>query len=276
MTSSSSRVRTALSYGALTIVAVFMLLPFVWVLSGSLKSQAEFMSNPGGWLPESFEWQNYVALFTEKGFSTYFANSGIVVAIAVLANIVLSAMAGYALAKLEFRGKPLVMAGVIIAMAVPYVAVFVPQFVVVVQLGAVDTLLGIVLPILVLPISVFVMRQFAYSIPGELLEAARVDGAGEWRIFARIFMPLAGPALATVGILSFLAAWNAFLWPLIVAQSQDTYTLPVGLASAAQGSNTLDYGILLAGAVVILLPVLILFLFLQRYFIQGVATAGLK
>jgi len=187
-----------------------------------------------------------------------------------------SAMAGYSLAKLEFRGRNIVFVCVIAAMAIPYVAVFVPQFLIVVQLGLVNTLVGIALPLLVQPLCVFVMRQFAYSVPTELIEAARVDGAGEYRIFFRVFLPLAGPALATIGILSFLATWNSFLWPLIVAQSQDTYTLPVGLASASQASNTTDYGVLLAGSMFVLLPVLVLFIFLQRYFIQGVATAGLK
>ncbi|WP_262927714.1 carbohydrate ABC transporter permease [Microbacterium sp. NIBRBAC000506063] len=158
----------------------------------------------------------------------------------------------------------------------PYVALFVPQFVVVVQLGLVNTLAAIILPVLVQPLCVFIMRQFAHSVPFELMEAARLDGAGEARLFFRIFLPLTGPGLATVAILSFLASWNNFLWPLVVAQSQATYTAPVGLAVASQSSNTISFGLLLAGAMVVLLPILILFLFLQKYFIQGVATAGLK
>jgi multiple sugar transport system permease protein len=127
-----------------------------------------------------------------------------------------------------------------------------------------------------MPLGVFIMRQFALSIPDELLEAARIDGAGELGIFFRIFLPLLGPAIATVSIFTFLASWNFFLWPLVVAQTEDVFTLPVGLAIASQQANTTAYGLLLAGAIVVLLPVLVLFLFLQRYFIQGIAATGLK
>lgn len=268
--------RASALYALLLVIVAALLLPFVWVLFGSFKQQSEFMSDPGAWLPKAFDIHNYIVLFSDYGFSQYFANSIVVVLVAVVANVVFSSMAGYALAKLEFRGKSVVFSAVMVSMIVPYVTVFVPQFLIVVQLGLVDTLFGIALPILVTPLSVFIMRQFAYGVPTALLEAARVDGAGEFKVYARIFLPLSGPAVTTVSILSFLAAWNSFLWPLIVAQSQRTYTLPVGLAAASQASNTTNFGILLAGAVVVLLPVLILFLFLQRYFIQGVATAGLK
>ncbi|MFF3029327.1 carbohydrate ABC transporter permease [Microbacterium sp. NPDC057944] len=268
--------RQAVLYAILAIITVFMLLPFVWLFFGSFKTQAEFLSNPGAWFPETFQIENYIQLFAERGFGTYMANSIIVSVVAVLGNILFSAMAGYALAKLRFRGRGLVFPLVIVSMIVPYVALFVPQFVIVVQMGLVDTLTGIILPVLIAPLSVFIMRQFAYSVPFELMEAARIDGASEPRIFFRIFLPLSGPALATVGILSFLASWNNFLWPLVVAQSQGTYTAPIGLSVASQASNTVSFGLLLAAAMVVLLPILILFLFLQKYFIQGVATAGLK
>lgn len=271
-----SPTRQALNYTALIVIAVFMLLPFVWVFFGSFKTQAEFMSNPGAWFPEAFQFDNYVRLFADRGFGTYLANSIIVSIVVIIGNVLFSAMAGYALAKLRFRGRRFVFPLVIVSMIVPYVALFVPQFVIVVQMGLVDTLTAIILPLLVMPLSVFIMRQFAHSVPFELMEAARLDGAGEARLFFGIFLPLTGPGLATVGILSFLASWNNFLWPLVVAQSQDTYTAPVGLAVASQASNTISFGLLLAGAVIVLLPILILFLFLQKYFIQGVATAGLK
>ncbi|WP_416889969.1 carbohydrate ABC transporter permease [Microbacterium sp.] len=260
----------------LSIIVIVMLLPFVWVFFGSFKTQAEFLSDPGAWFPAAFQVNNYIDLFTDRGFGSYMVNSAIVSTMAVLANLLFSSMAGYALAKLRFPGRRFVFPLVIMSMIVPYVALFVPQFIMVVQLGLADTLVAIALPILVMPLCVFIMRQFAHSVPFELLEAARIDGAGETRLFFRIFLPLSGPGLATVGILSFLASWNNFLWPLVVAQSQSTYTAPVGLAVASQASNTIAFGLLLAGAVVVLLPVLILFLFLQKYFIQGVATAGLK
>ncbi|WP_432563605.1 carbohydrate ABC transporter permease [Kineococcus sp. SYSU DK003] len=264
-------------YILLLVVSVLMLAPFALVLFGSFKDQGEFTANPGGWLPESFtNLHNYVVLFTEKNFGRYFVNSAIVSVVTVVANVAFSAMAGYALAKIPFRGRGVVFACVVLAMTIPYVAVFVPQFVIIVQFGLVDSLAGIVLPMLVMPIAVFIMRQFASSIPDELLEAARIDGASEFGIFFRIFLPLLGPAIATVAIFTFLNSWNYFLWPLVVAQSVANYTLPVGLAVASAAANTTDYGVLLAGSVTILLPVLVLFLFLQKYFIQGIATTGLK
>ena len=268
---------TALLYGLLTLGAAIALLPFVWVLFGAFKTQAEIMSAPGAWLPRSFgNVSNFVELFVNRMFGTYMANSLIVSAATVLTNVLFCSLAGYALAKIDFPGHKVVFGCVLAAMMIPYIALFVPSFFIIVQLGLVNTLAGIVLPIAVMPVGVFIMRQFADSVPNELLEAARLDGASEFLIFYRIFLPLVGPAIATVAIITFLNSWNYFLWPLIVAQNQDTYTLPVGLAVASQAAKSTDYGLLLAGAIVVLLPVLILFLFLQKYFVQGIAVTGLK
>jgi multiple sugar transport system permease protein len=264
-------------YAALTVFAAIMLVPFVWVFFGAFKTQAEIMAAPGVWLPKSFTYfGNFVELFTHRRFGTYMANSLIVSGLTVVLNVLFSSMAGYALAKLRFRGNGLVFGSVLVAMMIPYVALFVPQFFVVVQMRLVNTLAAIALPIAVMPIAVFIMRQFAGSIPDDLLEAARLDGAGEMRIFFGIVLPLLGPAMATVAIITFLNSWNYFLWPLTVAQSEDVYTLPVGLAVASQAANSTDYGLLLAGAVVVLMPVLVLFLFLQKYFVRGIAVTGLK
>lgn len=267
---------TVLYYVIAVLIALVMLVPFFWVISGSMKTQAEFLTHPGAWLPEQVQFENFTKLFGEKNFGVYMRNSIVVGLGTVLANVIFCSMAGYALAKLQFRGKKFVFPLVMLAMMVPNVALFVPQFMVVVQLGLVSTLLGIAIPLLVQPICVFIMRQFAYSVPTGLIEAGRLDGASEFKIFYRIFLPLSGPSLATVAILSFLASWNNFLWPLVVAQSQKVYTAPVGLSIASQAANTVEYGVLLAGALVVLLPILILFLFLQKYFIQGVAATGIK
>ena len=268
---------TALLYGLLTLGAAITLLPFVWVLFGAFKTQAEIMSAPGAWLPQSFgNVSNFVELFAHRMFGTYMVNSLIVSAATVVTNVLFCSLAGYALAKIDFPGHKFVFGCVLAAMMIPYIALFVPSFFIIVQLGLVNTLAGIVLPIAVMPVGVFIMRQFADSVPNELLEAARLDGASEFLIFRKIFLPLVGPAVATVAIITFLNSWNYFLWPLIVAQNQDTYTLPVGLAVASQAAKSTDYGLLLAGAIVVLLPVLILFLFLQKYFVQGIAGTGLK
>jgi multiple sugar transport system permease protein len=267
---------------ALAAAAGLTLLPFLWVASGSLRSLDDIRADPGAWLPSEVTFDNFVRLFATQGFSTFLGNSIVVAAVVVAAvvvagNLVAASAAGYALAKFDFAGKRLAFGAVMAALMVPYTATFVPQFVVTMNIGLVDTLAGIALPSLALPISIFIMRQYASAIPDELLEAARIDGAGELRIFFRIFLPLAGPALATITIMSFLASWNNFIWPLVVAQSTSTYTLPVGLAATSQAAqNITDYGLVLAGAVVVMLPVLVLFLFLQRHFVQGVAATGLK
>lgn len=275
--SPANRLSRAAILTALIAAAGATLLPFLWVTSGSLRSLTEIQQNPGAWLPESVTLDNFVRLFASQGFGTFAVNSIVVSAIVVASNIFVGSAGGYALAKFEFRGKRIAFVCVMIALMVPYAAVFIPQFVITVNIGLVDTLLGIAMPLLAMPISIFIMRQFALSIPDELIEAARIDGAGELRIFLRIFLPLAGPAVATITIMSFLASWNNFIWPLIVAQRTSTYTLPVGLAATSQASaNVTDYGLVLAGAVVVMLPVLILFLFLQRYFVQGIAATGIR
>lgn len=269
--------RTGLLYAALTLAAGIVLLPFVWVVFGAFKTQGEIMAAPGAWLPNDFgNFGNFAELFAHRQFGTYMANSLIVSTVTVASNVLFSSLGGYALAKIPFKGSGLVFACIMAAMMIPYIALFVPSFFIIVQFGLVNTLAGVILPIAVMPIAVFIMRQFAQSVPDDLLEAARLDGAGELRIFFGIFLPLVGPAVATVAIITFLNSWNYFLWPLIVAQDQGTYTLPVGLAVASQAAKSTDFGLLLAGAVVVLLPVLVLFLFLQRYFVRGIAVTGLK
>jgi multiple sugar transport system permease protein len=271
------RVPVTLLYAGLVVAAGLTVLPFLWVVSGSLRSMGDFQSNPGAWLPSVLTVGNYAKLFRVAGFGGYLVNSLVVAAITVCGNVTGGALAGYALAKLEFRGKRIAFAAVMVALMMPFSATFVPQFMVTVNLGLIDTRLGIALPSLVLPISVFIVRQYASSIPDELIEAARIDGASELRIFRSVFLPLSGPALATTIIMSFLASWNSFIWPLIVAQQSSTYTLPVGLAATQQAAqNVTDYGLVLAGAVVVMLPVLVLFLFLQRFFVQGIAATGFK
>ncbi|MFJ8142384.1 carbohydrate ABC transporter permease [Streptomyces sp. NPDC096013] len=266
-----------LLYGALVLCALLTLLPFVWVVSGSLRSLGEIRSDPGAWLPHHVTLGNFTRLFRTEGFGRFLVNSIVVAAIVVAGNIVAASAAGYALAKLDFAGRRIAFGAVMAAMMVPFGTVFVTQFVITVDMGLADTLTGIALPSAALPLSVFIMRQYALSVPDELLEAARIDGAGELRIFFRIFLPLAGPAVATITIMSFLYSWNNFIWPLIVAQSTSTYTLPVGLAATSQAAaHVTDYGLMLAGAIVVMLPVLVLFLFLQRYFVQGVSGTGMR
>lgn len=263
-------------YLVLSLGLVAMLMPFVWMILGSFKTDAEIRSNPTQFLPEAPTLDNYATLFGRLDFTTFFVNSIVVALFVTLGNIVFSSMVGYALAKLQFRGKKLLFALVLGTLMIPGVVTFVPLFVLTANLGLVNSYPGLILPFLITPVGVFLMRQYISSLPDEIIEAARIDGAGEWRIFLRVIMPLCGPAVATLTILTFLGSWNNFLWPLVVATTEDMYTLPVALALYSVGQNAARYGLMMAGAVVVVVPVLVLFLALQRYFVQGIALTGIK
>lgn len=266
----------ALTYTVLIVGVAVWLLPFLWMVLGSVKTQREILTKPITWWPQNPTFDNFSAWFTELHFTQYFSNSVIVAVVTVLGNLLFCSMVGYALAKMEFTGKKVLFTLVMTMLMVPGVVTFVPLFVMVTKLGLLNTYPALILPFVTQPLGVFLMRQFMLGIPNELIEAARMDGAGELRVFARVVMPLCGPPLATLGILTFLGSWNNFLWPLVASQSQSMYTLPVALSLYSTGQRGTDYGLLLAGAVLIITPILLLFLLLQRYFIQGVATAGLK
>jgi multiple sugar transport system permease protein len=266
-----------LLYTVVTVGFVAVVTPFVWMVLGSFKPQAELLRVPPTWWPESPTLENYRTLFTKESFPLYFFNSTIVAVVITVANVTFCSMVGYALAKLTFRGKKLVFALVMGTLMIPGMVTFVPLFVLVANLGLVDTYPGLILPFLVTPFGVFLMRQFIIELPDDLLDAGRIDGAGELRIFRQIILPLCGPGLATLGILTFLGSWNNFLWPLVVAQTQEHYTLPVALALFSKNQQTIpNYGLLLAGATVVVVPVLIVFLIFQRRFIEGIATTGIK
>lgn len=263
-------------YGVLTLALVAVIAPFVWMVLGSFKSEGELRQSPPTWWPQDPSWDNYTQLFSRLDFDTYFFNSTVVTVTVTAGNLLFCSMLGYALAMLEFKGKRLIFVMVMATLMIPGVVTFVPLFVLVANAGLIDSLPGLILPFLVTPFGVFLMRQYILGLPRDLLDAGRVDGAGELRIFSRIFLPLCSPALATLGILTFLGSWNNFLWPLVVAQSEEKYTLPVALALYSIGQNSTQYGLLLAGATVVVLPVLAVFLLFQRRLIEGIATTGIK
>lgn len=266
----------ALTLTVLVVGLLVWMLPFAWMLLGSVKTQREILQRPPTWWPEQFTWENFAAWFGQLNFGQFFGNSLVVALVTVVGNLVFCSMVGYALAKMDFPGKKALFVVVMVTLMVPGVVTFVPLFVMVSSLGLVDTYAALILPFVTTPLGVFLMRQFMLGIPDPLLEAARIDGAGELRIFARIVMPLCGPPLATLGILTFLASWNNFLWPLVAAQTEGKYTLRVALSLYSTGQNATDYGLLLAGSVLVIAPIILLFVFLQRYFIQGIASTGLK
>jgi multiple sugar transport system permease protein len=263
-------------YVLLAIGLLLLVGPFVWMILGSFKTTGELRQVPPTWLPENWTLDNYRQLFERQNFIGFFANSTSVALFVTAGNVVFCSMLGYALAKLQFPGKRLLFAVVLATLMVPGIVTFMPLFVLVANLGLVDTHAGLILPFLVGAFGVFLMRQFIGGIPDELLDAARVDGAGEHYIFWRIVMPLCGPALATLTILTFLASWNSFLWPLTVATSQEMYTLPVAVAFLATGQQETNVALLMAGSVVVILPVVIVFILLQRHFTQGIAMTGFK
>jgi multiple sugar transport system permease protein len=263
-------------YVLLTLGLLITVVPFVWMLLGSLKTQSELSQVPPTWLPADPTFDNYSRMWNRLDFPRFFLNSAVIAGAITVANLVFTSMVGYALAKLRFAGRDQLFLLVLGTLLVPTSVTMVPLFVLISKLGLLDTYWAVILPSAAAPVGVFLMRQFMLSIPDDLIEAGRVDGASEWFIFWRIVMPLSVPALAANAIITFLPAWNALLWPLIVLQSQDKYTLPVALAIFAKGQFQADYGLLMAGSVVLVVPVIFLFLLLQKRFTQSVAMTGIK
>jgi multiple sugar transport system permease protein len=259
-------------YLLLIAIAAFFVLPLVVVISASLKYAAEIFTDPGV-LPADPGFENYTALFARAEFLTWFRNSAIVSTVGTLATLAITSLSAYAFARIDFPFKNLLFGLLITTLVLPGVMFLVPQFKLIADVGLYDTLPALILPGLAGVFGVFFMRQFFLGLPVELEEAAYVDGASRLRTFAAIALPLAGPALATLAVITFLAFWNDYLWPVIICQ--DNCTLPAGLR-LLQRQYTGDPGLVMAGATVAAIPVLILYLVLQRYIVQSVASSGIK
>ena len=275
----SPRRRARRSFGlqiALWAGLVVMATPFAWMILGSFKTTRELRQRPPTWIPEEPTLQNYRELFDRLDFPRYFLNSTVAALAVTAGNLLFCSMLGYALAKLDFPGKRVITGVMLATLMIPAFVTFMPLFVLVSNMNLTNSRAGLILPFLAGAFGAFLMRQFMFSIPDELLDAARVDGAGEYRIFFRIVLPLCGPALATLGVLTFLTNWNSFLWPLVVASTEDMYTLPVALALFSIGQQESNVALQMAGAVVVVIPIVVLFFAMQRYVIRGVATTGLK
>jgi multiple sugar transport system permease protein len=260
----------------LIVGLIVLVTPFVWMLLGSFKTTGELRQTPPTWIPEDPTLDNYRDLFDRLNFPRFFFNSTLVATTVTVGNLLFASMAGYALAKLSFPGKRVLFVLVLSTLMIPGVVLFMPQFVLISNLGLANTHAALILPFLAGAFGVFLMRQYMVGIPDELLDAARVDGAGEYTIFFRVVLPLCGPALATLAVLTFVSTWNSFLWPLVAATTEDMYTLPVALALFATGQQESNLALQLAGATVVVLPMIILFFVMQRYVIQGVARTGIK
>lgn len=280
-TPGASLARPGISFGRLVVHAlllggaVVMVLPFVWMLSTSLKSNGEALSIPPRLIPETPIWQNYADVVNQLNYGRFFLNSLIVAALRVGGQLFTCSLAAYAFARLRFRGRNALFALYLAALMVPFQVYMIPDFIVMKYLGWLDTLQGIAVPGMFSAFGIFLLRQAFLSLPRELEEAAFLDGASPPAILWRVVLPLSRPALASLTILTFLYSWNDLLWPLIVTRSEQNYVLPIGLA-LLQGQYQTNWAWLMAAGVMATLPVIILFLLAQRYFIEGIAMSGVK
>lgn len=262
-------------YLLLVAGAVLMVAPLVWMALASFKTLPEILRVPPTLLPKSLHLDNYRTVLGDTAFVRYFLNSVLVAGITVASVLITSSMAGYAFAKFEFPGRRVLFVLVLATLMIPFQVRVIPLYVLASDLGLLDSYAGLVLPGLVDAFGIFLMRQYLQSIPSELIDAARVDGASELTIFVRIVLPLAKPALAALAIFSLVASWESFLWPLLVISSPDKYTLPLGLAQFS-GRFVTRVDLQMAASALTILPMLIVFLIMQRRFIEGMATAGMK
>ena len=249
--------------------------PFVWMLSSSLKPLEEIFSLPFTLWPHPFVWTNYTQPFQLDDFGRYFLNSALVATATTLGNVVLDTLAAYAIAKFVFPGRRLYFAFILATMTLPLQVIVVPLFLTVKALGWLDSYAALIVPGLMSGFGVFLMHQFLQDIPDEILNAARVDGASEPRILLRIVVPLVRPALLTLGIFSFVASWDSFLWPLLTITSSSLKTLPLGIAGF-ENNYTTQYGQLMAVSVLGMMPMLVIFLSMQRQFLRGLMLGGIK
>lgn len=258
----------------LIIGGIIVSLPFLWMISSSFKPENEILQIPPTLIAENPTFQNYIDLFTNMNFGVYLRNTLIIVALSFV-GLFFNAMAGYGFAKYHFKGKEKVFYLVLATMMIPGQVTMIPVYLLLNEMGLINTMAGIVLPGLAAAFSIFLFRMFMATIPTDLIEAARLDGAGEFYIFFRLIMPISKPIFAVQGILTFIAAWNSFLWPLIIANDESLYTLSVGL-SLLKGQYANNFALQMAGAAFMVIPIIIIFSFFQKYIVEGFTTSGLK
>jgi multiple sugar transport system permease protein len=267
-------VRTAVTYVLLSVASVVMLLPFIWMLSTSLKTPSSVFVYPPEWIPNPVQWKNYMDVVQVMPFLRYVFNTAAVATSITFLHLAVSSLAAYAFARLHFPGRNRLFLAYLATLMVPGQVTLIPNFLIVKYLGWIDTYQALIIPQIFTAFGTFLLRQFFLTIPNELEDAARIDGASNFSIYWRIMLPLSGPALATLGVFTFTAQWNNFLWPLIVINGEQMRTLTVGLR-ALVGEFTVQYPLLMAGSVISVLPILIVFLLAQRFFVRGIALTGL-
>jgi multiple sugar transport system permease protein len=265
----------ALLYALLIAGAAISLLPMLWMLSASLMPPGEANSFPPRLLPSAVTFEHYRALFTRLNLGRYLLNSTIIAVTVTAISLVINSMAGYAFAKLRFRHRDRVFRLLATGLVIPVQVSMLPLFLLLRELGLINTYWGVIIPGMASIFGIFLIRQYALAIPDDLIDAARIDGAGEFRIYRSVVVPVIRPILATLAIWTFLSTWNDFMWPLIVLSDESRFTLPVALANLA-GERVQDTELMMAGSVLTVLPVMLVFLFLQRYYVEGVTAGSVK
>jgi multiple sugar transport system permease protein len=251
-----------------------MLLPFAWMLSTSLKTPPEIFRYPPTWIPDPIAWENYVRTLRAIPFERYYFNSLFVAVNVTLLQILTASLGAFAFARMRFWGRNALFLMYLATLMIPFQVTMIPNFILVRYLGWYDSFQALIFPTAFSAFAVFLLRQYFMGIPLEMDEAARMDGAGSFRIWWQIIMPLSTPVLAALTIFTFLGSWNDFLWPLIITNSVSTRTIPVGLA-AFQGEYNTQWNLLMAGSVIALLPVLLIYFFAQKRFIEGITLSGM-
>ena len=272
------RIRYLILLSLAVLISLLFFFPVYLMVSSSFKAEGEIFAIPMHWLPYEFQGlRQYERAFEETRLERWYVNSIFIAAVQTVATVFFGALAGYGFAKFRFPGRNLLFLFILSIMTVPFQILVIPMFVLVRQLGWHNTYEGIIMPGLISAFGVFMMRQFAYNIPDELLDAARIDGASEFSIFRRIALPMLRPAAASLAIITFLFSWNNFLWPLVIAQNRDLITLPVGLTFFSQSLDREPlWAVAMAVSTMATIPVILLFVFFQRYFIEGMMVSGIK
>jgi multiple sugar transport system permease protein len=256
-------------------LSFIFLLPIIWMFFAAFRTNHDLLTYPPSLFPRTWTLSNFTRIFKGLPFGRLYLNTTIFAGAVTISSLLLDSMAAYALARLPFRGSSVVFGSIVALLMMPFQATLIPLYLLMHTLGLVNTVPGLVIPRVTSAFGIFYMRQFFLSLPSDLEDAARVDGASEWRIFWRVIAPLARPALLTLGLFCFQANWNDLIWPLIMTSSLGHATLPAGL-SLFSGDHNIPYGVIMAGSVLSLLPVVVLFVLVQRVFVQGIATTGAK
>lgn len=267
-------VKTCL-YALLIVIAVISLTPLFWMVSASLMPTGQANSFPPPFLPQRVTFEHYVSLFTRLNLLRYLINSVFLAASVTLISLIINSMAGYAFAKFRFRGRDPIFKFLISSLVIPAQVTMLPLFLMLNTMGLINTYLGVIIPGMASIFGIFLIRQFALSIPDSLIEAARIDGASDFRIYWSLILPFCKPILITLSIFTFMGTWNDFLWPLIIMTDDSMYTLPVALANLSL-EHVQDTELMMAGSVITVLPVLVLFVSLQRYYLSGIMAGALK